>query len=217
MYDKNLTLSQFNIQLSRNLNPTGITEFCQERIKSLQTESLATSDPSAIQQQWNRRYPKDFFSLRTLIVAHYFIEDPLIRFGIKVDLEELSLRHLNRKQQIELKVLLSSKDICLRYLLKTKRYHSNQIFGAFSEKAAKMAFSKIREYQVSQKPPARKVWRRGYRDGKSIHKLPHQQVTNYALTTEASVAMNRLEQRNLIFQRTTSYLIKHLSEISDES
>lgn len=121
MRDKNLSYSQFNIQLMKTLKKE-ISDFSQFFRRAV------VVSPTLSLESYYFRYPKDFRLLRALaIIQWYFPEE--FHWRIYLDLTEKSHSQLSSKQRIELSLLLSSEDNCKKFLFETKRYSSNEIFG----------------------------------------------------------------------------------------
>lgn len=121
MRDKNLSYSQFNIQLMKTLKKE-ISDFNQFFRRAV------VVSPTLSLESYYFRYPKDFRLLRALaIIQWYFPEE--FHWRIYLDLTEKSHSQLSSKQRIELSLLLSSEDNCKKFLFETKRYSSNEIFG----------------------------------------------------------------------------------------
>lgn len=121
MRDKNLSYSQFNIQLRKTLKKelSNFNQFFRRAVVVSPTLSL---------ESYYIRYPKDFRLLRALaIIQWYFPEE--FHWRVYLDLTETSHSQLSSKQRIELSLLLSSEDNCKKFLYETKRYTSNEIFG----------------------------------------------------------------------------------------
>lgn len=121
MRDKNLTYSQFNIQLEKNLRNL------ENKFNKFFRRAVVDS-PTFLSDENKISYPKDFRLLRALTIVHWFLPEES-RWRIFLDLTEMTLSHLNRKQRIEIQLLLSSKENCVRYLYATERYSSFEIFG----------------------------------------------------------------------------------------
>ena len=121
MRDKNLSYSQFNIQLRKTLKEelSNFNQFFRRAVVVSPTLSL---------ESYNIRYPKDFRLLRALAIIQWYF--PMeFHWRIYLDLTEASHSQLSSKQRIELSLLLSSEDNCKKFLYETKRYSSNEIFG----------------------------------------------------------------------------------------
>lgn len=121
MRDKNLTFSQFNIQLERNIRESnGFRKFL----------AIHVLDTPILLENLTIRLPKDFRRLRALAIVLWFFPDSL-KWNILLKMSFTKFSWLNQKQQIEISVLLSSKENMLKYLFLTKRYTSFEIFGNF--------------------------------------------------------------------------------------
>jgi hypothetical protein len=106
MRDKNLSLQKFNIQLRRT-----ISSFLEDD-KVLRT-AVSDSPKWLLDSDFRVILPKDFNSLRSLAISHWYISNDQLFWEIHLSLmEENSRSQLNRKQKIELEILISSKEIC---------------------------------------------------------------------------------------------------------
>ena len=121
MRDKNLTYQKLNIQLKKlvtNLENPAIHRFLREAVVVTPT----------LLENYSFSYPRNFRLLRTLCITQWYYPEEF-HFRIWLDLTDMSFSHLNEKQILELRILLSSKENMLKYLSETNRYDSNEFFG----------------------------------------------------------------------------------------
>lgn len=165
MRDRNLNLQQFNIQLTRAVQrQKGFKEktlLCEKYFS--QKCCLWRSDPETPNSVFQVFMPKDFRLLRSLAISHWFMPENLY-WLYHIELEEQTFSQLNRKQQIELKILLSSRSNCVKYLFMTQRYSANEIFGNLVGNDLN-DLSRVLKLKLKKQAKARKkVFRRGPTD-----------------------------------------------------
>lgn len=154
MRDKNLTYLQFNIQLEKNIDLGNyqFQKFFRERV---------TITPTFLEGYYFL-YPKDFRQLRVLSIIQWYFPE-IFHYRIWLDLTDMTFSHLNKKQRIEIFILLSSKENMKTYLYETNRYSSYEIFGNFLKNDLKELLRNLKILKKSEKLviPKRK---RGYSD-----------------------------------------------------
>lgn len=157
MRDKNLNFSQFNIQLEKNCRKWTNHPFHQFFASYvLATPTLQNKSDYKV------NYPKNFRLMRSLcILLWYFPEES--KWSVWLDLKGMSFSHFNRKQKLEIQILLMSKEIMVQYLYRTNRYTSNELFGNFLGNDAKELFKTLKAFEVKTQVK-RTVRRRGYKD-----------------------------------------------------
>lgn len=106
------------------------------------------------------RYPRSFRLLRTLAILQWWFPENL-HYRIWLDMCQMRFSWLNEDQRVELFVLLSDKEICLRSLYLT--YTGNEVFGNLigndvQDLRKELKFSK---FHYKYRPTQRK---RGYDD-----------------------------------------------------
>lgn len=207
MRDKNLTLQQFNIQLSKVIE-TGFAK----NDNWFRRNHVSVSPTRLWSQEVQVFYPKDFRLLRTLSIIQWWLPDDL-HWKVLVDLDQLNFSWLNNKQQLEIAILLSSKEICLYYLWKTKRYSGSEIFGNLLGNDFQDLFRQMKVREIKPKRPKRTIRRRGYRDHgsrKPDHKwLPD---SDYTWTEYQNLRERHLE----LLQRTKHKLLSKLRTACEE-
>jgi hypothetical protein len=191
MRDKNLTYSQFNIQLTKQLK--GKLDFHW----FLRKPVIVT--PTLLENYYFN-YPLDYRLLRTLSIVQWYFSE-FYHYRIFLDLKEKSYSHLNEKQIIEINILLSSKDNCLKYLYETERYTGNEIFGNILMNDLKdlKRSLKIKRKSVKVIKPQR---RRGYNDHGS--KRPDEKWLpkfDFTFTEQQLQKEKKLFQRQQIINR----------------
>lgn len=158
MRDKNLTLKSFSIQLEENFLRVDQLERKSPTRQVFDTPTLLLDNSEVLIS-----YPRNFRLMRVLsIVQWYFPEN--LHWRVLLDLQEMGFKHFNRKQRIELNILLSSRKNCEYYLYETKRYSGNEIFGNFLRNDLKDLYREMRISKKVKKYPKRPVRRRGYKD-----------------------------------------------------
>lgn len=207
MRDKNLTFEKFNIQLEKAVN----------RIfpKSDSSLRIPVSDaPTRRSPQLELRviFPKDFRLLRTLAIAQWYFPD-LKHWIVYLDLSEQNFHWLNEKQQIELQILLSSKDMCESYLFLTERYTGSEIFGNILGNDLVDLQRHLKFRKVVPKVPKRKIRRRGYRDHGTLRPSHLWLETyDYTFTSEHFRRKRHLE----LLQTTIQKILSKLRELTQE-
>jgi hypothetical protein len=165
MRDRNhLTQTEFNIQLTKSIFQNSYFKIIlkQEEYFSHKS-SLWSSDPEIPNSSFEVRIPRDFRLLRALSISQWFFPEEL-HFLYYLRLEEENFNRFNRKQQIELSILLSSKENCLKYLFLTERYSSNEIFGNFLGNDLKDLRGETKILFIPQSKARKKIFRRGPKD-----------------------------------------------------
>lgn len=188
MRDKNLNLKQFNIQLERNVKKSFLTNdrFLTRPVFVTPTRCI---DPTEVKIV----YPRDFRLLRILFISHWYYPEVLF-WRIHLDLEEFSLSQLNKKQKLELRILLSSKENMEKYLYRTKRYSSSELFGNILGNDLRDLEKFLEFHKIKHSKPRRLVRRRGYKD-KGSRRPSHQWKEKYDISFIEY--QNELEKENL--------------------
>lgn len=168
MRDKNLTLTQFHMQLEKTIVRRLSDDWnLRRRVSTTPTCQFILSDLVIL-------YPRDYRLLRTLCIIQWYLPE-FLHWRIYLDLKEKTFSQLNEKQKLELSIFLDSKEIMEFYLFETKRYSGSEIFG-------NILGNDLRDLQKTLifrdkffTRPKRKTRHRGYRDhGSRIpdHKKP---------------------------------------------
>lgn len=209
MRDKNPSFKQFYIQLEKTcqkcLESKPFVKFFASAVPA--TPTLQTLRPEA-----KIRYPRTYRATRTLCILHWWMPE-VVFWQVHLDLGEKSFEHFNQKQQLELKILLESREICSTYLFESKRFSSNELFGNYLG-------NDVRELEMSLKwtwvLPARakmKVRRRGYQDKGSRRPLTKWRPTSdWTLTEEQNVK----ERRRYHNTQTAHRLFRILRTLFDQ-
>lgn len=161
MRDRNLSFAQFHIQFSEVIL-RHLEQFENRRISFSQELSFEFR-PSELHHEPVVVYPRDFRLLRSLVIVHWYFPENL-RYLVHIQLEGESFNWLARKQSLELTILLSSKQNCLKYLYLTERYTGSEIFGNILGNDLKDLCRKMKILRRTYPRPVKKVWRRGPKD-----------------------------------------------------
>jgi hypothetical protein len=196
MRDKNLSYINFCASLDKKLSSYHLSN-------SLRT---AVVDITTFQSSFKVVYPRDFRRLRALAILHHWLPD-YIRVLIRVDLEFKNINHLNKKQRIEFKTLLSSRDCCLKYLYLTERYSGNEIFGNLVRDCLTLEIPIKHQRVVKPKIPQRK---RGYDDKGSLRSSDKWlERFDFNLTQE----QNKINKERDLLHKTIQKLLKYLENV----
>lgn len=203
MRDKNLSLQKFNIQLRRT-----ISSFLEDD-KVLRT-AVSDSPKWLLDSDFRVILPKDFNSLRSLAISHWYISNDQLFWEIHLSLmEENSRSQLNRKQKIELEILISSKEICEVYLYETKRYSGREIFGNILGNELKECLKRLKIKRNIPRKPKKQERHRGYRDKGSL-RPDHLWLEKYDFSL--TEYQNLLEKKSDLHRKLTTELLQILSE-----
>jgi hypothetical protein len=206
MRDKNLTLSQFNIQLEKAIFRGFPLEDQSSRSHVLDTPTRQPSTEVLI------KYPRDYRLLRSLAIAQWYFPESL-HWRVFLDLDEMSFSQLNEKQKLEIKLLLTSKEIMETFLYETQRYSPGEIFGNILGNDLKDLQKVFKVSRKSLKSPKKKVRRRGYQDHGS--KRPdHLWLPSFDSTL--TELMNEKEKKSYLLLRSLDRLRRSL-ELSIQS
>lgn len=162
MRDKNLT----HIQLSEEIERYLASRLC---LPNSLTATVVNSPTLLDDDQWFFKYPKKFEELRGLICVVYFLNEEILKWRILGDLQMKTYSWLNRKQQIEIQLLLSSKSNCIEFLRKSRRFTSFELFGNILFTGCSQ-LKKLRCFKRVKLPPVRPLRKRGYDDKGSRRK-----------------------------------------------
>jgi hypothetical protein len=133
---------------------------------------------------------------------------------VHLDLGEKSFEHFNQKQQLEIKILLESREICSTYLYESKRFTSNQLFGNYLGNDVQELENTLKWTWVSQHKARKKVRRRGYQDKGSRRPLTKWRPTSdWSLTEEQNVK----ERKRYHITQTAHRLFRILRTLSDQN
>lgn len=164
MRDRNqLNLQQFNIQLSKSIfrNPSYKKILELEEYFSHKS-SLWRSDTKTPNSWFDFVLPRSFREIRSLCISSWFFPEN-IQILLRLELEK-GFSQFNFKQQLEINILISSKENCQKYLYLTQRYTGNEIFGNLLGNDLKDALRNLKLRFRRQTKPKKKVFRRGPKD-----------------------------------------------------
>lgn len=201
MRDKNLTQSQFNIQLERSIS----SKLHDERL--LRT-AIANSPKCLDSDRFQIIYPKDFNGLRALSIAIWNFPE-LLQWRIRLDLTEKKHSQLNSKQQLEISLLLDSKEMCFFYLYETQRYSARELFGNILGNNLEAALKQLKFKERKIRNPIRIQRHRGYRDKGSLRPY-HRWLEKF--DSSFTEYQNKIEKENYLHLKTTSRLKQLLTE-----
>lgn len=195
MRDKNLNYIQFYKQVEK---------FVVGKLQLPRMLRTAVINSPTFPENLTIRYPRKFSDLQSVVILHWFFPENLM-WRTHLDLEDLTLSQFNEKQKLEIKILLSSKENCIKYLYRTKRYSSHEIFGNIINRGFSIVVNmKIIPKSLKVKETQRK---RGYDDKGSLRPkdkwLPTYDLTLTVLQNEKEKKITR--QRKSI-QRITRIL-----------
>lgn len=198
MRDKNLNFIQFE---------QSVENFIAKKLYLSKDRRTSVVNSPTLLEQFYLVLPSKFVDLRDLCIVVHFVKEDSLRFRLLLDLEEKFHKFDLRKQR-ELKLLLSSKEVMLLYLYRTKNYHSSEIFGNLIFNGTKVLKNlPIRKKSSKVKYAQRK---RGYDDKGSLR--PREkwlESFDYSLTEEQNEKERRLELHN----KTINFIIKYLKEL----
>lgn len=206
MRDKNLDFSKFNIQLRKICekwkNQT-FHQFFENHV--LNTPTLSDE----ILPEIRVSYPKSFRLMRTLCILLWYFPKSSYWY-ILCDLKLMNFPHFNRKQRLELKILLSSKENMEKYLFETKRYTSYEIFGNILGNDARDLFKTLKVGYFRNKIPRRTIRRRGYQDHGS-RKPDEKWLPQFDFSfTEYQ---NEKEKKQYLFTLTVQKVVRYLENL----
>lgn len=150
--------------------------------------------------------PRKFYSIRNLCILVHFIPNDSIKWRLRLDLEE-KIGNFDLKKQLELKLLIESKQNCLTFLYETSKYTSNEVFGNILNQSIK-DFESIKFLKKSSRVNKAQR-RRGYNDKGSLR--PREKwIESYDFSfTELQ---NEKEKKTNLHNKTLHYLNKYLKE-----
>lgn len=202
MRDKNLTYQKFNIQLEK-IGEKGLPSlhrFLRERVVVTPT----------LLEEFYLVYPKDFRLLRALSIVQWYLPEEF-HYRIWLDLTDMTFSHLNDKQNLELRILLTSKEICQKYLYETNRYTGNEIFGNILNNDLR-DLEKILKVKKRSTKIRKTQRRRGYNDHGSRKPSEKWLPSSDFTFTEYHL---RKERKLKLHNQTYSRILKTLRDIED--
>jgi len=209
MRDKNPSFKQFYIQLAKTCRKCLEV---QHLVKFF--ASAVPRDPTLLGQgaEVKVRYPTSYRATRTLCILHWWFPE-VVFWQVHLDLLEKSYEHFNQKQQLEIKILLESREICSTYLYESKRFTSNELFGNYLGNDV-LELSSLKWKWVLPHKAKTKVRRRGPQDKGSRRPL-----TKWAPTSDWSLTeqQNVKERRRYHTIQTSHRLFRILRTLSDQN
>lgn len=173
MRDKNLT----HIQLSEDIERYLASRLC---LPNSLTATVVNSPTLLDGDVWYFSYPRKFEELRGLICVVWFLNEEILKWRILGDLLEKNYSWLNRKQQIEIHLLLSSKFHCVEFLRRSKRFTSHELFGNILYTGCRQ-LRQLKIFQRQRGPIVRPLRKRGY-DDKGSRRKPEDWLEKFDYT-----------------------------------
>lgn len=170
----------------------------------------AVVDNPTLVEEYNLILPRKFYQVRGLCILHHYEPNEALRWRLRLDLEE-KIKQFDLRKQKELYLLLHSKNTCLKFLYRTNKYTSHEIFGNILKQGYE-ALSSIKLVKKSTKvvQPQR---RRGYNDKGSLRPTEKWlESFDYSFTEE----QNNKEKTLKLHKKTLTRLTKYLEELSLE-
>jgi len=196
MRDKNQNYIQFYKQFRKVV--------CRKTKLSRLLRTTVTVSPTFPSDQLKIVYPRKFREIRGLVIVHYFFPESLM-WEVKMGLEVLNLNHLNKKQILEIRIMLSSERNMIKYLFLTNRYTSHEIFGNIV-KDSYQAAENLKAFPVNTKVK-RPVRKRGYSDKGSLRPRERWLPTHdFSLTAK----QNEIEEKRTKLDKVSYRLINYL-------
>jgi len=207
MRDKNPSFKQFYIQLEKTclkcLESKNFVKFFASAV--LDTPTLLTLMPIA-----KVRYPRTYREIRALCILHWWMPEEVF-WQLHLDLLEKSFEHFNRKQQLEISLLLESKEICSTYLYESQRFTGGQLFGNYLGNDVLELEKSLKWTWAHQRSAKSKVRRRGYQDkGSRRPETKWRPTSDWSLTETQNVK----ERNRYLYTKTAHRLFKILKNIS---
>lgn len=209
MRDKNSTLKQFNIQLSNQ-----VKKILARREFVSHNPCLEKSvPPDCRSKEIKVELPRSFRMLRSLAIAVWYFPES-IHWLVRMEMDQRSFSHLNRKQRIILKILLTSKEIMVSYLFFTQTLHRDEIFGNLLNNDLQDALRYLKIREVFPRRPAPKIWRRGFRDGKATSlNSTRPEKFDWSFNEYQNV----IEKKRILQTKTYNFMVKKLRELVSDS
>lgn len=160
MKDYFLSLTELDIQLKKKIGTL------IEQSSTFHNPSPYKSHPSYFN---NIRiiYPKKFRELRALAIASWYFPESL-SWKIVLDLTDLGILSLDFDNKgldhsIEFSILLTSKEIMLKYLKETETFSARELFGTILRDDLSRALKSLKFKRKSNKV-IKTIRRKGYKD-----------------------------------------------------
>lgn len=207
MRDRNLpSPEQFNIQLEKIVLRSIATDDRFSRTPVSDSPTLLDD------RKFVFSYPRTFRELRSLCIIQWYFPE-MYHWRIWSDLEEMRFNWLNPKQEVILRILLTSKETCLSYLYLAQSFSSEELFGNIlrTDTRDSLKTLKIRRKGYKLIP---NIYRRGYRD-KGARKPDHKWLPkeDYSFTNEQNDLESKRDHYLLLLQRIQRILEKESQEL----
>lgn len=196
MRDKNQSLLSFTDQ---------IEHFIRKKLTSIEIFRTAVVNTPTFSCEYDLYLPiVNLRGIKGLSIIVHFVTNDNLKYALILYLEE-KLKHFNLKQQLEIKILLTSKEICLKYLYLTDRYTSHEIFGNLVYFGIKnLKYLTIYKKKSKVLFPQRK---RGYHDKGSLRPSDRWLPT---FDSELTEMQNNKEKKSDLHEKTLNYLVNYL-------
>lgn len=219
MRDRNhLDLLQFNIHLTKTiLRSSFYLDLKKQEEYFSHKSSLWRSDTKTPNSWFRVSIPKDFRRVRALSISVWFFPEN-VRWLYLIEMENCTFTQFNRKQRIEIKLLLSSQENCVKYLYLTQRYTASELFGNLIGNDFKDLSQVLRLRFVKQTRAKKKVFRRGPKDKGSRRSDPSARIIEFEEKRDAWLnEQETLYQKNeLLLQQTVHRILKVLENFFEE-
>lgn len=177
MKDVTLSPEQFNIQLERKV--------LQILSGSKFRQNASPGYPQTPINLYSKIiWPRKWREIRALLIASYYLPEWLkwevilhfsVEFSYSLDVESKGLEH-----SLEIKLLTTSKEVMINFLLKTSSLSARDLFGNVLGRDLEDALRSIHLFE-SPKKVRRKIRRRGYQD-KGTWKTPDRWIETHDYT-----------------------------------
>lgn len=215
MRDRNqLTLDNFIIQLSKRILNEKFRNFLSKQEEYFSHQSrLWRSDTKIPNSEIRVVIPKDYRLTRSLSIALWFFPENL-RYLYLLELESRKFTHFNSKQQLEISILLSSKENCVKYLFLTKRYTGSEIFGNLLGNDLMDLCKVLKIQKKNQQRAQKKVFRRGPKDYGSRRSDSTISIIVTEIQKDVFVQLEeeRIRGRKLLLQQTLHRILLVLED-----
>jgi len=198
MRDKNLN-SIFNFEKS-------MKNFIERKLTTIEILRTAVIDSPTFLTDFYLEFPRKLFQIRGLCIIVHYLPD-ILRYRIILDLEE-RIYKFSLREQLELKILLSSKENMLKFLFLTQRYSSHEIFGNIvNDGIISLSMIRIRRKNLKIVKPIRK---RGYDDKGSLRSFDRWLPSFDISFIEKQ---NQIEKEKYLHQKSLDRIINFLEKI----
>jgi len=149
MRDKNQNYIQFSLSVEKYVRgKLNISSFLRPPVVNTPT----------VPEGFQIILPKKFHQVEQLVLIHWFLPDN-IKYHIHLDLWTKNFNNFNRKQQIQLRIMLNSKEDCLSWYYRTERISTHEFWGTLGQ-SCKLQLEWFIEKKVIRKTQRK----RGYDD-----------------------------------------------------